>query len=279
TGTSGITQNFEWAYNNTLLAASVTNPGSNEQRTEFTHKRLVGLLKAEDPNGIATNYEYDPKSRLKLIRDDDQNIVERYRYHYKNDNELITDFSVTGTPIIGSTISLSSTASNESIGTTNYIWDYGDGQIGENVASAVTHAYTQAGSYQIKLSKTNPEFEPQTATKTLTIYGSQSVSVSSSSYSVDICQGGANAIVTLTVSASGGCPGAYNYAWSYKVNPSGSWMTLSGNTSSRTFDGNGVSVGNYQVRCIVTDACGQVISDSKAINYYQSTTNCSGGGF
>jgi YD repeat-containing protein len=50
--------------------------------TSFTHDPLVGLTSQTGPDGITVFYEYDQLQRLKVIKDQQGNIVKRYQYHY-----------------------------------------------------------------------------------------------------------------------------------------------------------------------------------------------------
>jgi YD repeat-containing protein len=56
--------------------------------TTFTHEPLVGVTSVSDQNGVTTTFEYDELSRLKIMRDNDQNILKRYVYNYVK-NELV----------------------------------------------------------------------------------------------------------------------------------------------------------------------------------------------
>lgn len=55
------------------------------QMTTYTYKRLMGLTSATDPNNLTTYYQYDSFGRLETVKDSDQNIVKRYKYHYQNE--------------------------------------------------------------------------------------------------------------------------------------------------------------------------------------------------
>jgi YD repeat-containing protein len=50
--------------------------------TSFTHDPLVGITTQTGPDGITVLYEYDELQRLKVVKDQQGNIVKRYQYHY-----------------------------------------------------------------------------------------------------------------------------------------------------------------------------------------------------
>ena len=53
--------------------------------TTYEHIPLVGIKNITQPNGVKTHYEYDDFNRLMSIKDKDDNLIESYEYHYKND--------------------------------------------------------------------------------------------------------------------------------------------------------------------------------------------------
>lgn len=53
------------------------------QMTTYTYEPLVGMTSQCDPNNRITYYEYDAIGRLKIIRDQDRNIIKTFQYNYQ----------------------------------------------------------------------------------------------------------------------------------------------------------------------------------------------------
>jgi hypothetical protein len=56
---------------------------ANAQMTTYTYEPLAGMTSTCDINNTVTYYEYDGLGRLKLLRDEEGNIIKTIRYNYK----------------------------------------------------------------------------------------------------------------------------------------------------------------------------------------------------
>lgn len=52
--------------------------------TTYTYLPLVGMVTATDPRGVTINYTYDTFNRLLNIKNDDNKVLNEYKYHYYN---------------------------------------------------------------------------------------------------------------------------------------------------------------------------------------------------
>lgn len=56
------------------------------QMTSYTYKPLIGVSSITDPSGRTTYYEYDLFGRLKYIKNDEGHYVQKFDYHYREDD-------------------------------------------------------------------------------------------------------------------------------------------------------------------------------------------------
>ena len=264
---AGVPTSYEWGFNNSLVTATNVNVGANQIRTEYTNQPLIGLTSIKDANLQTVNYEFDKYYRLKMVRDQDNNVLQRYRYHYRNQNEFTIDFVYHGIPLVNQSLSFNSLFEYEAIGTTNYLWDFGDGTTAQG-SSLVYHPFVTPGTYTVKLFKTNAEYGTISVSKQIVINPPPTVLISAASTNVDICSGDGSA--NLSATALGGCPASYSYSWYYQNGFS--WIMFGDGANPYLYR----PPGSYQVKCVITDACGatSVDSDILDINFYKSFYDC-----
>lgn len=265
---SGIATTYDWGFNNTLLTAAYINPGANQLNTEYFNKPMVGLTSIKDANLQTVNYEFDKFHRLKIIKDTDGNIVQRYKYHYQNQVEFLADFATNGGLFVNNSISFTSLIDLEPLGNTSYTWDFGDGQVVQNTTKSIAHTYTSAGTYSVKLLKSNPEYGNLIATKSIVVVPPPTITISSNNTNIDLCSGSTSA--QMFANAIGGCS-SFTYNWYSKSVGVGYW-TFNGNGESFDFSS---GIGSYDVKCEVTDGCGQIsISNIINVTITESTPGC-----
>lgn len=88
TGSSWIYNESQVSANTTIGAAGtlideVRLHPAGAQMTTYTYDVGVGVTSKTDPNGITSYFQYDEFNRLKVIKDNQGNIVKRYKYNYK----------------------------------------------------------------------------------------------------------------------------------------------------------------------------------------------------
>ncbi len=74
-------------YNETTLITALNGLRTsfpNAKITTYTHSTLVGTSTITDPKGIQIDYIYDNFGRLKYVKDQEDNILGKNEYHYKN---------------------------------------------------------------------------------------------------------------------------------------------------------------------------------------------------
>ncbi len=166
----GLTNNFEWGVNNSLVTASIASTGINQMRSEYTYNSVLGMVTSKDPNNLYSKYEYDMYGRIKILKDNDDNILQRYRYHSANETEFNVDFTLPTGALRNQSLSFT-VYQYESLGSAAYVWNFGDGTTANSNQGnhVINHTYTSAGTYTVTLTKTNPEYGTISTSKQLTV--------------------------------------------------------------------------------------------------------------
>lgn len=285
----GLVTEYEYESNNKYLQSVTTNPGANSRTTSYTYKPLVGYSTVTDPNGITTSYDYDVYNRLKLVKDQEGNIITRYRYHYKNETP---GFRITANRIeafVNENFTFYATDVAVSSGEPpTFTWDFGDGVI-QNGGTSINHAYANQGQYVVKLTLTNSEYGSVTRSLTVNVSAPMSLSVCVDGPAlIDVCgiepvyYGGCTvnnnypyAPTNLTVAVTNGCQSSLSYYWEYRNTSYSYWISLGTSQSVDFYPP--AQEGTYEVKCSVTDACNDQKTSSTYIWVYKSDPNCPGG--
>lgn len=285
----GLVTEYEYESNNKYLQSVTTNPGSNSRTTSYTYKPLVGYSTVTDPNGITTSYDYDVYNRLKLVKDQDGNILTRYRYHYKNESP---GFRITANRLeafVNENFTFYATDVAVSSGEPpTFTWDFGDGVI-QNGGTSINHTYANQGQYIVKLTLTNSEYGSVTRSLTVNVSAPMSLSVCVDGPAlIDVCgiepvyYGGCTvnnnypyAPTNLTVTVTNGCQSSLSYYWEYRNTSYGYWTSLGTSQSVDFYPP--YQEATYEVKCTVTDACYDQKTSSTYIWVYKSDPNCPGG--
>lgn len=88
-------ENNKWNFSGVVDFNNALNNGSRlddirvfpygSPMVTYTYDPLIGVTTVTGPSNITSYYEYDAFGRLEIVRDADQNIVNHYKYHYKDE--------------------------------------------------------------------------------------------------------------------------------------------------------------------------------------------------
>ncbi len=217
-----------------ILGNYLLSTSTYDFKTTYVHLPLVGISKVIDPNNKTTKYEYDHYNRLKLIRDHNDNIIERYRYNsIGEDNNLSSDFYVSAHTQDGITL-----AAPVFYGQTLYSWDFGDGTKLNTNEPTITHSFSGKTSSNVSLTLTNPEYEASNlSSKTNKVYVS-GLTITDAKQ-VDLCENAST--VQFAISGADEC-GSLLANWYYKIG-SGNWIQI--DTGSIEYDGRVLNFYNF----------------------------------
>lgn len=289
---SGITTGYSYSNNNTTLAQVTRNPGTQSHQESYLYRPLVGVTKVTDTNGYSVNSEYDILNRTRLIRDHDNNILERYRYHYQNETP---NFRIMANPeqiLVGQSVTFSlDDITVTTGGTTTRSWTTGTGISYNDNRTTMTHTYSSPGIYNITATISSNEYSPVTRSYQLLVAAPLQINTCvNGPQQKDFCNpnnnvygsctqnqsdlGFSTIVASFSSSLSQGCAGMHTYLWQYRL-AGGAWTTFgSAFSGSADFYHNPNQLGNYEIRCTVTDSCNNTATSTVFINVYKSNPAC-----
>ena len=286
TSRDGLVAQYTYDDNRTVIKTATVNPGVGGQTTAYEYKPLVGVTKQTDANGQFVTREYDALGRLRLLRDQNGHIRERYRYHYANETpSFLMDVHprqvLANQPIYFSVSDLFVSTG----GTHQISWNMGNGTVFNDNRQYFSFIYTMAGTYTVTATLTSNEYAPVSRSLTVTIGGplSATVCIDGPVY-MDLCrirstyfgdctqlnygQYGTSELIAKVVPGTG-CGDRYTYYWEWLTDDYPFWRYL-GNSQRVTSYHNTSTAGTTRFRCIITDVCGTSTEASANISTYLS---------
>jgi YD repeat-containing protein len=236
--------------------------------TSYNYKPMVGMTSVTDPRGITTRYVYDPNNRLTLVRDNNINIVNQYRYAYQNMGEntgIGTTSPLSATLIkdgttyykVSDVASVSVTGGSGNFGYSWYLKNSGGSTIQSSINSSSSQfnfSCTEGGSLTLQCVITDYLTNNSiTVTKSITcLYPPLAANITTNStsyYSIQSTGMAAASTYIATANISGGSPSQY-CCWSL--------LDTSNNTLQSYTGGNSFSFvctkrGTLIINCKVVD--------------------------
>lgn len=250
TATDGTTNSYTYGYNSTLMTSKTTE----NQTTTYEHKPLVGITKVTDPNGKIMSYEYDDFNRLSLIKDENGDILERYRYKFSLET-MKSNYDIESCLVKDESITFDNGRNYQ--GVTKYIWDFGDGTVLETTTSSVAHTYSNTGTYETSLTLLNAEYATKQTNKSITILSP------ATHYDISGSEPSEGEFHFSAVKPAGeGYCGEVTYQWEKSVNNGVSWASFGGNSNQADL----ATPWETQIRLLVTDDKGTIIASTITIN-------------
>ena len=156
-----LTTNYSYDSQGYLTSESIdAGFGSNQRSTGYTYEPLIGISSVTPSDGRTTSYEYDNKNQLAVVRDHNNNIINKYRsYTVSESDDLSAEIEIESCLYKNRAIDFNAFGWRGFYGNTTYEWDFGDGNTytATNDGTA-SHTYANNGTYIVTLSIRNRDF-------------------------------------------------------------------------------------------------------------------------
>lgn len=136
---SGLTTQLDW-WNDTGKKDLVKKRTVNNQFINYDYEPSVGLMSILDQNNLGSNFTYDVFKRLKLVKDQDLNITDKYNYFYASSTTTCVTPSPPTVSISNTTLCDITLSASGCTGTVN--WSNGSANNSITVSSKTTLNYT-----------------------------------------------------------------------------------------------------------------------------------------
>lgn len=284
TGTDEIETRYTYDSEGYLISTTVDpGPTALERSTSYTHKPLVGVTSVTGPDGKTISSVYDSRNRLHLVYDEDNHVVERYRYSTADENNNLSGgVGIAGINLVNSTLDF----------TLENLRAYGEEALTdvklnidgvEHNATSVSTSFSSEGNYEYRLTLINPEYdEPFNFSSSLEIYDQMLEADIFGVPTYDACdhvQGTTIAFSQrenkLGATRSNGAGFSISYKWEYKASYQNNWTTFGTSNSADFPETFLLSAGTFSIRLTITDAAGYIYVDTNTLTV---TEDCGGGG-
>ena len=264
-----------WGQGN-VLVDEVRFHHENARMTTTTYQQFVGKTSTTDENQVTTYFLYDANNQLRLLKDDKGNIIKRINSHFATPTDLTVGVSKTSGNLSPGTLVTFTAVTAECADGVNYTWNFGDGT-SQKGGSQPTHSYAQNGTYQLTVVAEAEGADPVEATIAVRVTDEMSVNPTyyGSTYG-DLCYPASDNHVSITVVPTGGC-GSYTYRWeTNEYQPwSSTWLGwVDAINTSDTYNYYHNSIRRLQVRCFITDSCGNTTEYDDGFTTEASSPNC-----
>lgn len=214
-----------------------TNDGDGDSRTITATTKPAWLTLADNGNGTATlsglptGAQKGPHNiTLRVTDSKNASADQNFSITVQNANPIIASLNGTFTGTVGTTLAFTGSASDPGGDALTYTWEFGDGtpnQVGVNLTN-ISHAYTSAGAFTLRLTVSDPQNGTATQTRSVTISANNNNPPTFTSTPITAGSEGTNYAYAITATDADA-----NQSLTFNVVTKPSWLVLN-NTGNGT---------------------------------------------